>query len=38
VIPQEDVTGLKEIGIHEVFGPGTDTGDIVRFIQENAGQ
>ena len=35
IIPEEDIPGLKEIGIKAVFGPGTSTKDIVRFIQEN---
>jgi len=35
IIPEEDVAGLKEVGIRAIFGPGTQTGDIVGFIQEN---
>jgi methylmalonyl-CoA mutase C-terminal domain/subunit len=35
IIPEEDIPGLMEIGIKAVFGPGTSTKDIVRFIQEN---
>jgi methylmalonyl-CoA mutase C-terminal domain/subunit len=35
IIPQEDVPRLKETGIKAIFGPGTPTSDIVRFIQEN---
>ena len=35
IIPEEDIPGLKEIGIKAVFGPGTSSKDIVRFIQEN---
>lgn len=38
IIPEEDIPGLKEIGIKAVFGPGTSTKDIVRFIQENVGE
>ncbi len=34
IIPDEDVPKLKEIGVAEVFGPGTPTGDIVEFIRE----
>jgi len=33
IIPDEDVPKLKEIGVAEVFGPGTPTGDIVDFIR-----
>jgi methylmalonyl-CoA mutase C-terminal domain/subunit len=35
IIPQEDVPALKEAGIDEVFGPGTYTRDIIKYIQEN---
>jgi len=35
IIPDEDVPLLKEAGVHGLFGPGTLTDDIVRFIQEH---
>jgi methylmalonyl-CoA mutase C-terminal domain/subunit len=35
IIPQEDVPALKKIGIKEVFGPGTPTSVLVKFVQEN---
>jgi methylmalonyl-CoA mutase C-terminal domain/subunit len=35
IIPQEDIPLLKEIGIREVFGPGTPTGQIVDFIRSH---
>jgi methylmalonyl-CoA mutase C-terminal domain/subunit len=35
VIPEEDVPGLKVLGISEIFGPGTPTDVIVKFVQEN---
>ena len=34
IIPDEDVPKLKEIGVAEVFGPGTPTGEIVAFIRK----
>ena len=34
VIPEEDIPELKNVGIAEVFTPGTDTRDIVKFIKE----
>jgi len=34
IIPAEDITRLEEIGVARIFGPGTDTGDIVKFIRE----
>jgi methylmalonyl-CoA mutase C-terminal domain/subunit len=37
IIPEEDILGLKEIGIAEIFGPGTNTDDIVAFIKNNLG-
>lgn len=35
IIPEEDVPRLKEVGIREVFGPGTSLEAIVKFILEN---
>jgi methylmalonyl-CoA mutase C-terminal domain/subunit len=38
IIADEDAATLKrEHGVAAVFGPGSSTHDIVRFIQENAG-
>jgi len=34
IIPDEDIPALKECGIAEIFGPGTTTGDIIRYIEE----
>lgn len=35
IIPAEDIPELKKAGVAEIFGPGTRTDKIVRFIQEN---
>ena len=35
IIPDVDLPTLKEIGIEGIFGPGTDTTDIVNFIKAN---
>ena len=35
IIPDEDVPALKASGIAEIFGPGTNTQDIVGFIKAN---
>ena len=35
IIPDDDAKRLREQGIEAVFGPGTDTREIVRFIQEH---
>lgn len=34
VIPREDIPKLKEMGIAEVFPPGTPTSQIVNYIKE----
>jgi methylmalonyl-CoA mutase, C-terminal domain len=33
IIPDEDIPALKSAGVSEVFGPGTDTREIVSYIQ-----
>ena len=38
IIPNEDVAELKKSGIAEIFGPGTSTEEIVKFIQAHARQ
>ena len=35
IIPAVDRQPLKDLGITEVFGPGTSTVEIVEFIKEN---
>ena len=35
IIPQEDITRLKEQGVAEVFLPGTSTQDIVSFLRDS---
>jgi len=35
IIPPEDVTSLKAMGVKELFTPGTSTQAIVRFVREN---
>lgn len=34
IIPDEDIPALKEAGISEIFGPGTHSEDIIRFIRD----
>ena len=36
IIPEEDIPELKKIGIKEVFGPGTPTETIIKYVLENA--
>jgi methylmalonyl-CoA mutase, C-terminal domain len=38
IIPDEDIAELKKSGIAEIFGPGTSTEEIVKFIQTHARQ
>ncbi|MGB3346496.1 MAG: cobalamin B12-binding domain-containing protein [Candidatus Humimicrobiia bacterium] len=34
IIPDEDITKLKEMGVAELFTPGTDTDTIVKFLKK----
>jgi methylmalonyl-CoA mutase C-terminal domain/subunit len=38
IIPEKDIPRLKEIGIREIFLPGTSTQTLVEFIRKEAGQ
>jgi methylmalonyl-CoA mutase C-terminal domain/subunit len=33
IIPDDDIGKLKSLGVSEVFGPGTDTRDIVAYVE-----
>jgi methylmalonyl-CoA mutase C-terminal domain/subunit len=35
VIPEDDILGLKNSGLREVFTPGTSTEDIVQWVKDN---
>lgn len=35
IIPAEDVTALKEMGVAQVFTPGASTSDITRWVREH---
>ena len=37
IIPGQDIPELKQLGVAEVFLPGTSTRDVVRAIEEGAG-
>ena len=37
-IPPEDIPALKQLGIAEVFPPGSETDAIVRFIRDKLGR
>lgn len=34
IIPEKDIPTLQQMGVKAVFGPGTSTEDIIRFIQK----
>lgn len=34
IIPEEDMEKLKEIGVGKLFGPGTNTLDIIEYISK----
>jgi methylmalonyl-CoA mutase C-terminal domain/subunit len=36
IIPDDDTAELKEMGVAEVFGPGTPMEETIRFVRENA--
>ena len=35
IIPKEDIPFLKDMGISEIFGPGTSIKEIAGYIREN---
>jgi len=35
IIPEEDVPQLKKLGVKEVFGPGTTTEAIIKYVFDN---
>jgi methylmalonyl-CoA mutase C-terminal domain/subunit len=36
IIPEADIPTVKDMGFQGVFGPGTDTNDIISFVREHA--
>ncbi len=38
IIPDEDIVALQKIGFKGVFGPGSNTMDIIGFVHENVKQ
>ena len=35
IIPDEDISALNKAGISAIFGPGTTTEEIIRYIKDN---
>ncbi len=38
IIPPEDMTALEQQGAGKLFGPGTPTADLIKYIQEWAAE
>jgi methylmalonyl-CoA mutase C-terminal domain/subunit len=38
IIPDEDVPALNELGVWGIFGPGTSTQKVIKFIEEEIGK
>lgn len=38
IIPSEDVSKLKKKGVDKIFGPGTATSEIARYLKERLGK
>jgi methylmalonyl-CoA mutase C-terminal domain/subunit len=34
IIPDDDIAALKEMGFRAIFGPGTSTEDIIKFVRD----
>jgi methylmalonyl-CoA mutase C-terminal domain/subunit len=37
IIPDDDIAPLKDMGFQAIFGPGTSTEDIIKFVKDWAG-
>jgi len=35
IVPEEDISQMKKIGIKEIFGPGTTTDAIIHYVRSN---
>lgn len=35
IIPEEDVSEIRKLGIREIFGPGTTTKKIIEYVRES---
>jgi methylmalonyl-CoA mutase C-terminal domain/subunit len=38
IIPDDDIPLLREMGFKAIFGPGSDTREIIEFVRQNAGK
>ncbi|RMD85197.1 MAG: cobalamin B12-binding domain-containing protein [Candidatus Dadabacteria bacterium] len=37
IVPDDDIARLKEMGVGEIFTPGTSTEEIIKWVRENIG-
>ncbi len=35
IIPEDDAKALKQMGVDEVFGPGTPTDEVIKYVREH---
>ena len=35
IIPEDDAKALKQMGVDEIFGPGTPTDEVIKYIREH---
>ena len=35
IIPDDDIQPLKDVGVADIFGPGTRTEEVINYIREN---
>ena len=35
IVPEEDIPGLKEAGVMEVFTPGASTDSVIQWVRQN---
>jgi methylmalonyl-CoA mutase, C-terminal domain len=38
IIPPEDMTALEQLGVGKLFGPGTRTADLIKYIKDWASE
>jgi methylmalonyl-CoA mutase C-terminal domain/subunit len=35
IVPDDEISGLKQAGVAEIFTPGADTRDVVKWVEAN---
>jgi methylmalonyl-CoA mutase C-terminal domain/subunit len=36
IIPDDDIPALRELGFKAIYGPGSDTREMIEFVRQNA--